>query len=423
MDSWFSMKILLITNYFPPEIGAASHLFWDLATGLISKGHEVSVLSGFPRYNVKKEVYLNYKNRNKKVIVEKKNGIDIIRVYMPFFETQSLLAKGVEHLFLPYFFSKGINSIGKLDAIITCSPPVSLVFVGYFLKKKYNAKLIMGIQDIFPQNAIDIKALKDPLSITFFRLQEKLAYKLSDHITVHSEGNADYLIKKAHLPPSKVSVIYNWVDTDFIRPLPKINKFSQQYGLTDKFVVSFAGTMGISQDMEIILKAADELRDKKDIVFLLIGDGLKRKWVEDFVKEKKLQNVLLLPMQPKEIYPWILASSNIGLVTLKKDVKTPVVPSKILSIMASGRPIVAALPKDGDAPKLIKKAGAGLVVDAGDCEDFAQAILTIYKSESLEKQFGAQGRNFAENELSKEVGVLRFEKLLIKLIRNEKKED
>ena len=126
-------------------------------------------------------------------------------------------------------------------------------------------------------------------------------------------------------------------------------------------------------------------------------------------------------MQPKEVYPWILASSNVGLVTLKKDVKTPVVPSKILSIMASGRPIVAALPKDGDAPKLIKKAGAGLVVDAGDCEDFAQAILTIYKSESLEKQLGAQGRNFAENELSKEVGVLRFEKLLIKLIRNEKK--
>ena len=277
-------------------------------------------------------------------------------------------------------------------------------------------------------------------------------YDGADLITVHSPGNKDHVVMKG-APPDKVEVMPNWVDTDFITPGERMNGFREEFGLGDKFVVSFAGVIGYSQDIDVILGAADLLRDKKDILFLIVGDGVEkerlmkkacsmglstmpepvplRRWNKPHQTNQTNQtnqinqinetnqtnqtnqtNVMFLPMQPRDRYPSILHASDVCLATLHEEVKTPVVPSKILSIMAAGRPVVACMNLDGDAPRLVEEAGCGYVLPPEDPQILADHILKLYEDEGLREEMGRKGREYAERELALTVVAKRYVKLI-----------
>ena len=229
---------------------------------------------------------------------------------------------------------------------------------------------------------------------------EGLIYKKSTLLTVHSEGNKEYLVKKG-APKENVIVLPNWVDTDFIQPGERINQFRSQYKLGDSLIVSFAGTMGYSQDLDIILDTAKLFGDDKNVIFILVGDGAQKDRLEKKAEKQNLENVMFIPMQEREKYPFVLQASDISLVTLKSDVKTPVVPSKILSIMASGRALVAALPLDGDAPRLINDAECGIVVEAENAQKFANALRELSINSKMRNEMGQNGRKYAVKNLSK----------------------
>jgi glycosyltransferase involved in cell wall biosynthesis len=205
-------------------------------------------------------------------------------------------------------------------------------------------------------------------------------------------------------------VIPNWIDTEAIRPGERHNALRASVGLTDEFLVSFAGIMGYSQDLETVLHCAAGLQEHRDIAFLLVGDGVEKPKLLAQAREKALKNVHFLPMQPKDKYPEVLAASDLCLATLRPEVKTPVVPSKILSIMAAGRPVLAALPLEGDAPRLLQGAQCGLCVPPGNPEALARAILTLYRDPPLRARLAAQGRDYAVRHLSLAAAVARLEK-------------
>ncbi|MBU1751889.1 MAG: glycosyltransferase family 4 protein, partial [Chloroflexi bacterium] len=171
----------------------------------------------------------------------------------------------------------------------------------------------------------------------------------------------------------------NSVDTNWLRPGPRHNALRQELGLGDCFVVSFAGVMGHSQDLDVVLDAANVLRDHDDIHFLLVGDGVEKECLVRKGEELGLRHVTWLPMQPRDRYPAVLQASDVGLVTLRSAVKTPVVPSKIPSLMAAGRPVVTALDLQGDAPRLIADAQAGLCLEPEQPQALADAILSLYR--------------------------------------------
>jgi glycosyltransferase involved in cell wall biosynthesis len=400
------MRILLLTNYFPPEIGAAPHLFFDFGGYLVKKGYEVQVLTGLPSYNLREPP----KKYKKKLLMEEEMaGMKIIRIggtHLPFSRKIAIL-RGAEHFWLSFMFFLGAFFIKKSDLILFYSPPLTLGVTAWLLGKIKGVPFIINVQDLFPQNAIDLGILKNKVLINLFLKIEKFVYEKAAFITVHSPKNKEY-IEKRGIKNEKIKVIPNWVDTEKITIGERINDFRKECKLGNKFVVSFAGALGYSQDLDVVLETANLLKENKNILFLIVGEGPEKKRLREKSKKMKLENVKFLPMQPREKYPSILHASDICLVTLRKEVKTPVVPSKILSIMAAGRPIIACLNLGGDAPKVINQARCGYVLPPGDFRGLSNAISKLYRSLESRRELGYNGRRYCEENFSLDTCVKKY---------------
>ncbi len=401
------MKLLLITAYFPPEIGSASHLFYDMAESLISRSHSVKVITGFPKYNMQ-ERPLAY--RGKLIMHESMNGIRVHRWPVLSMPRRLMLGRALDHFFAAGSFFLGGLLAGRHDIVTVYSPPLPLGLSAWLLSRLRGSRFILNVQDLFPQSIIDLGLLKNDLIIKAFRAMERFIYLHADAITVHSEGNRAHVIGCGGCPEC-VHVVPNWVDTQRIEPGERLNTFRRDNNLGSKFIVSFAGVMGYSQALGSVIEAAGLLKEHKDILFLLVGDGVEKDGLLQQVTQLALSNVRFLPMQPRDRYPEVLAASDVCLVTLRKDVSTPVVPSKIPTIMAAARPMVASMPLAGDGPRLVEKAQCGLLVAPQDPQAIAKAILDLYQSPETREQLGANGRLYAEKHLSREVCVGKYERL------------
>lgn len=407
------MKVLIITNYFPPEIGGASHLYYELAESLTQKGNAVTVVTGFPRYNVKKA---DVSKGNGWWSKERMGNIEVVRILIPSMPRNVLFLRGLEHFTVAFSLFWGGLFARKADAMLVYSPPLTLALASCFLGKLKKISIVVNVQDLFPQEAIDLGLLKNSFLIDLFFKMEKLVYRLADVVAVHSHGNADY-VKSKENGVKRVAVVPNWIDLERLKPTKKENAFRQEYKLGKKFVVSYAGTMGWCQDMGTIVRAAALLRGNEDILFLLVGDGVEKDQLVKDALSLKLTNIVFLPMQPWDKYPQVLQASDLCLVNLKDKLKTPVVPSKIMGIMATGRPILASMPLNGDAPRIIREAGCGTVIEPGNARKLAESILKFYQSPELLDEMGRKGREYAEKHFSREVGVRRYEEIFKWLAR------
>ncbi len=390
------MRILLLSRYFPPEIGTAANLFYELARGLSDRGHSVNVVTGFPWYNLE-SVPGEYRGRL--FMRETMEGVDVTRLAFPLIGPKKLrLAAG--HLTVPIASLLGGLFSGRPDIVFVYSPPLFMGLTGWLLNLFKGAPFVMGVQDLHPQCYIDQGVLKNKLMISLLEGLEKFCYRRSSLITVHSEGNKEHIVGLKGIEEGKIKVLPNWIDTDEMKPLPRDNEFSRKHGLNGKFVVGYAGTLGMSQGLLSVIDAARILADREDIEFFIVGDGIEKEKMVSRVKEYGLKNVRFLGMQPKSVYPYVVASSDVGLVTLNSKVRTPVVPSKILSIMAAARPVLASMPLDGDAPKLIDEAGCGICIGPEDPELLAEKILFIADNPDRRAEFSRQGREFVVREMS-----------------------
>jgi glycosyltransferase involved in cell wall biosynthesis len=411
------MKILLLTAYFPPDTGSAAHLFYELGRAFVERGHGVTVLTGMPGYHALGPLE---KYKGKKRIKEDMEGMEVVRVAMPQLPRHLMVGRALWQFGGAWaLFLAGLG-LPKADAAIVYSPPLPLGLTAWGLKKLQGLPFILNVQDLFPQSIIDLGLLRNRWLIRFFEEMERFVYRRANIITVHSEGNREHVMRKLDEGQAeKVKVIPNWVDVHFIQPGPRMNWFREAHGLGDAFVVSFAGVLGYSQDLDVVLDAARILEDggwRSEILFLIVGDGVERPRLEAKARQMGLNNVRFLPMQPREKYPAVLHASDIGLATLHAEVRTPVVPSKILSIMAAGRPVVAAMNLDGDGPRLIAEARCGLCVPPEDPRALAEAILQLYHDASLREELGRNGRRYVEKYLSLEACVERYEQLLRQVI-------
>ncbi len=401
------MKILLICAFFPPEVGSAAHLYYELGLALKARGHEVTVLTGLPRYHVigQAKAY-----RKRPFISETYHGLRVFRVFNLDIPWDVPLLRGLDQFLSALVFGVAGTFLPPFEVALVYSPPLPLAVATYFMGRLRGQPAVLNVQDIFPQSAIDLGVLKNPWLIRFFKGMEAFAYRHFRLTIAHSEGNRQYIISRGG-QPERVKAIPNWVDTEAIKPDIKTNSLRAALGLESHFIVSFAGIMGYSQDLGMIVDAAALLKDHQDIAFLLVGEGVEKPRLQQMVQESNLTNVHFLPMQPKEEYPKVLAASDLCLVTLRKEVKTPVVPSKILSIMAAGRPVLASLPLEGDAPRLIAEAQCGICLPPENPGLLAEAILKIKQDSRLGEEMGAKGRHYAVQHLSLEACVVQLEKL------------
>lgn len=404
-----------MTNYFPPEIGAAAHLYYDLAVALCRRGHDVAVLTGTPRYNIQ-DRHLALQQMAQ---LDRSAPFEVFRVDLRAVERGSKLHRATEHLEVPWRLARSARP--GADAIIVYSPPLTLGLTGLYLSSRLRASVILNVQDLFPKEAVDTGIIKNWLLVHALQWLERYIYTHVHRITVHSWGNADHVARVVG-DSTRVRVIPNWVNTEEITPGPRNNEFRRQMGFGQKdYIVSFAGTLGYFQDMDVILEAADVLRDDKSIRFLIVGDGIKKEPLIRAARNRRLENITFLPMQPKHVYLQVLAASDLSLVTLTPKLLTPVVPSKLLNIMAAGRPVVAAVPDTSDARRIINEANCGVVVPAGDGRALATAIASIKAQPETADRMGTAGRRYIEAHFSVDSAAAAYEKLIEELRASEER--
>ena len=405
------MNILIVTSSYPPEIRSSSHLMQELSEELSSRGYSITVVTSYPKVNLDKiAANTSY------ALLSKENNINVVRIKTPIHPHQksNFITRGISYLVLPYIFFRNIkkNIAHNIDLIIVYSPPLTLALVGSMVKKKYRAKFILNVQDIFPQNAIDLGILTNPLLIRLFEKIEKKAYHDADIVTVHSESNRRFITRNNRFAPNKIVTLHNWIDLEEFQTNDKTGIFRKIFPhIRNKFVFFFGGVLGPSQGLDFIIDAARHISHIKEIIILLVGDGLKKERLEEKVKAYQLENVIFHQFVSKSDYHGLLADVHVGLVCLSRKNKTPVVPGKILGYMAAGVPVLAFLNKESDGHQIIREARCGYSEYSDDPQKAAELMLKMYQERNFLKEFGVNGSNYAGKHFSKTVCVNKLETL------------
>ena len=398
------MNILLYTAYFPPETGSGPNLFFQMGRALVRRGHNVKVITGMPHYHVTGDAspYTGAKR-----VRETIDGMNVLRIAVPQGRRHERTGRGLWHLNTGLTSMRSGDFTQDVEVAAVFSPPLFLALASWWK----NIPFLLNVQDLFPQTVVELDAIRPGFTLNALRWAEKFFYSRARMIAVHAPSLTQVITARG-IPPEKIAYLPNWLDIEPFASNANGAAFRAELSIpADRFVVSFTGVIGWAQGLGVALRAAEELRGHPDILFLFVGDGVEKPALEQEACSRGLANVRFLPMQPQSRYSEILAASDVGLVTLDSRLKVPVIPSKIGSIMAAQRPIIAALPP-GDAAQLIRDADAGVVVPAGDGKALAEAILGLRDDVELRRRLAGNGREYAQREFSLESCAPRFEALL-----------
>jgi len=404
------MHILLLQDSYPPEVSSTSHLAKELAEGLRGKGHRVSVVTSYPKYYLaqggeRKTAYPAYRNEE---------GIRVVRVKTLPHHKVNFFVRGIAELTLPYIFFCQIRRHIKdtIDVVLVHTPPLPLAITAQRVKRAYGARFILNVHDIFPQNAVDLGILTQKPIIKFFEKIERRAYRNADIVMVPSESHKQFLAARRNVPAHKITIIPHWIDTEPFQRARRTEKFRKLWGLEDKFIFLFAGVLGPSQGLDLVLAIARRLKDNSEITFLLVGDGTDKERLMQKVKALDLDNVIFSPFVSKTEYPFLVKDADVGLVCLSHKNTTPAVPAKILGYMAASLPVVAFLHKESDGHALIRESGCGLTTLSDNEEGAYEIVLRMYQEKEKRAGYGTQGLRYALQHLTKESCVEKLEALL-----------
>jgi len=400
------MFILIYSyNYHPEPIGIAP-LMTELAEGLVKQGHEVRVITGMPNYP-QREIYPGY--QGKWYITEKINGVTIQRSYLRIKSKPNLIDRLLLELsFIMTSLPQAIRG-KRPDVILLTIPPLLVTLPAALLGKLYNCPVVLNVQDILPEAAVRVGIMTNKWMIRFCELLEKFAYRNAQTISVIADGFLENLVSKG-VSPKKIICIPNWVNINFIHPLPQENNtWKITHQLKGKFVVMYSGNIALTQGLETVVAAAANLRHLPDITFVIAGEAIALRRLQQYCLSCGADNVLLLPLQPREQLPQMLAAADIGLIVQKRNVISFNMPSKIPLLLASGRPIIGSVPATGTAAKAIRDSGGGVIVEPESPDALAKAVLELYHNPQRREHLGKKGRQFAVEHYACEQAIARYE--------------
>lgn len=388
--------ILILSLVFPPDSVSTAQIMGQLAVDLQARGHDVVVLTTFPHYNRDLEAEVRQPLHNYWGQLLQKSTYSDIPVYHTFMPRKGasillrLLAWSGFHLISIF---AGITVISRPEVIFAPSPPLTIGLVAWLLGSFHRIPYIYNVQEIYPDVAANLGAIRSKWLIRLLLRLESFVYSRASIVTVIAPQMRQRLLEK-RVPADKVRVIPNFVDVGEFQPLPKDNGFSHKYDLHDKFVVSYAGNLGPAQGLETIIEAATLLRDRLDIRFVMMGNGMLQETLKKKVNQLGLPNFAFLPYQSYSLMPQIYAASDISLVPQAAETGCDAVPSKVYRIMACARPVLAVTDPNSDLAHLVRDAGCGAVVQPGSAKAIADVILGAYHDQELWQCMGQAGYGY-----------------------------
>lgn len=397
------MRILLLPDYFSPEIFASSYLFENRNEAFANEGFDMIVYTPSPTRGVNRNV--SYQ----KVEFLYKNHLELHRFDMVG-ESKNTMQRLVRYFLcsVSQFFKALFTR--KFDIVLLGSTPPFQGAIGAALKIIRNKKFVYGIQDIFPDSLVSTGITKKGSLIwKIGRIIENFTYKYADKIIVISEDFKKNIMAKG-VPEDKIVVVYNWVDQNAVIDIPRDkNKLFDKYQLDrSKFYIEYSGNIGLTQNMDMLLEVMKELKTTHpDIGLVLVGEGAYKAQVEEIVKRDNLTNVTMIPFQPYEDISYVFSLGDAGLVISKPGVGANSVPSKTWSIMSASRPVLANF-DENELKDILAGNECGIFTKAGDKEAFKKSIIKLYENRELCKKYGTNGRQFVMDNLTREVGTQKY---------------
>ena len=384
------MKILFLTDNFPPEVNAPATRTFEHCVEWVKAGADVTVITCAPNFPQGK-LYPGYKNRL--VHRETMDKITVIRVWTYMAENTGFYKRTVDYLsFMVSSFFAGLPI--QTDIIIATSPQFFTAVSGYLLSLCKRTPWIMEVRDLWPDSVIGVGAVKKSWMLSFFYRLEKWLYRSANVIVPVTETFKKEIIKKG-IEPAKIHVIKNGSNLDLFSPREPNKYLKEKLLLTDRIVVSYIGTHGMAHGLEFIVSCAGEL-DRHNISLLFIGDGARKREIVELSKKLNLKNVVFLDPVPKEQIPDYLSVTDVSLVPLiKAGIFTTVIPSKIFESAAMEIPILLGV--DGEAKSLIEKYQAGLFFQPENKPDFVEKMLKLVQDKEFYQQCKIGGRQLASD--------------------------
>lgn len=403
------MRIGIICNHFPPDVNSTGQLIAKLAGALARRGHEISVLSTFPHYDTFR-IWPDWRGHFAQR--DRVGDVDVTRLWVYAPGKKTMTRRLLNYLsFAALAGVAGFIERNRPDVILATNGSffsgVASTVAGRFGRVPF----VYNIQDLYPEVPILAGQLTNPLLISGLRRIERFMYERAAHLTVITPSFRESIVGKG-VPECDVSIIPNFVDSDFIRPLPKVNDFSRKHDLDEKLVVTHAGNLGYVYELNTLLEVADRFRSRDDVVFLIVGQGVDKAGLEEEARRRDLPNVLFMPFQPAEDLPWLRASSDVQVALYRPGAARHSMPSKIYEIMASGRPVLASAEPGSDVRNVIEQADCGLCVAPDSPNELADALGELCGSATLRERMGAAGRTAALSTYTLEPVLDAYEKLL-----------
>lgn len=366
---------LLLTQVFPPDGVSTAQIMGELAEDLATAGHSVTVLTTTPYYNPDAAAATRQPLSRSWIPFMRKSRLGEVRVWHVVVppRSKSLTVRACAWAWYHAMSTLVAFGLPRVDAVLACSPPLTIGLSAWLIGLRHQAPFVYNVQELYPDIAVRLGVLRNRLLLKALYGLERFIYKRAAVVTAIAPGMRRRLLEKG-VPENKALLVPNFVDLAQLRPLPKENPFALEHALADRFVVSYAGNLGLAQGLETFLDAARLLREEHDIRFVLMGEGVLKEALRQRVRDEALDNVLFLPYQPFERMSEIYGASDLNLVPLAPEAGGDALPSKVYRILACGRPILALAEEGSDLAAFVAETGCGIVVPPGRPTELAEAL-------------------------------------------------
>ena len=406
------LRLIVLCPHFEPDMAPTGVVMTRIVHELAARGHELHVVTSLPWYR-KHQVETGWAGALWRI--EKTTWGSISRVQPFAGQTKSnLVRRAVGFILFSYFVGLRALFAGgfwrRADGVLAMSPPLTLGLIGWHTKLFRGGKLVFNIQDVFPDAAVETGAISNQRIIAAASWLERVSYQRSDSVVLLSDDLANNVQRKLDQKFHKrIRVIPNFVDTQAIVPMSRLTNYRRELGVDESLVVMYAGNVGFSQSLELMIEAARVL---PNVVFVINGEGSARKSLE--AKAHALSNVKFGDYQDASRLSEVLATGDLHVVPLRRGLGSVSVPSKTYSILAAGRPICAAIDLDTEVPRILAAANAGVCVEPDNQAAFVSAIAAMISDRKSLEEMGASGRKWVEGHASPQSIAQRYEALYMR---------
>jgi colanic acid biosynthesis glycosyl transferase WcaI len=399
-------RLTIVSQWYPPEQAPFGRMMHELATRLAAAGWDVTVVTAFPNHpsGIVHEGY-----RKKWVQEERQAGVRVLRVWLATSKRRTLLARLATFVTFTMSASWRLLRDPRPDIVFAVLQPLSVGVTLPLVARLKGARLVLNLQDLHPDAQIRLGMIRNRGLIRLLKAIEGRAYRSCAALTVICEDFRQHALRHG-AAPGRVFVIENWVDAERIRPEPEGGRrFRRGLGIGDQdFAVLWAGTLGHVSGVDVVVEAAAVLSSNRRIRFVIVGEGPVKERSQARARELGLANVRFEPFQPESMLAAMQSSADVSLVTLAPTLAEVSVPSKVLAYFAAGRPVIAAVPQESETANLIRRAGAGVIVPAGDAAALAAAIAQLASDPESVARLGSAARSFAVEQLSATAAASRY---------------